>query len=123
MSFRLPFGRSAREAVRREGEERFRSALARVARRHDLVAIRLGNRATSELPKVGWLELLDPESGRRITVNTGSRRVRERYRKSLGAADQKFTELLNEVGASLVEVDTAQDPLLPIASFFRRRRG
>jgi uncharacterized protein (DUF58 family) len=103
--------------------ERYRSAVGRIARRHDLVAVRLGGMASSELPNVGWVELLDPESGRRVTVDTGSRRVRDRYRRSLAAVRLELADLLGEVGAGLIEVDTALDPLLPIAGFFRRRRA
>jgi uncharacterized protein (DUF58 family) len=104
------------------GDDRYRTAIARVARRHDLIVVRLGNTASSELPNVGWVEFLDPESGRRITLDTGSRRVRDRYRRSLAAAHAELAGLLTEVGAGLVEVDTATDPLAPIAGFFRRRR-
>jgi uncharacterized protein (DUF58 family) len=105
------------------GDEKYRNAIARVARRHDLIAVRLGNMASSELPDAGWVDFLDPESGRRVTVDTGSRRVRERYRRSLAAAHEELVGLLTEVGAGLIEVDTATDPLAPIAGFFRRRRG
>ncbi len=101
----------------------YRAALGRVARRHDLVGIRLGSVATLELPAVGWVELLDPESGRRVTVDTGNRRLRERYRRSVARAGAELASLLGEVGAEIVEVDTTADPLLPIAEFFRRRRA
>jgi uncharacterized protein (DUF58 family) len=101
----------------------YRAALGRVARKHDLVGVRLGNQATDDLPAVGWVELLDPESGRRITIDTGNPRVRDRYRRSIARAASELSSLLGEIGAEIVEVDTSGDPLQPLAEFFRRRRA
>jgi uncharacterized protein (DUF58 family) len=101
---------------------RYREALGRIARAHDLVAVRLASSATAELPNVGWVEIVDPESGRRVTVDTGSRGVRKRYRNAMLRAGAEIASLLGDVGAEFVDVDTAADPLIPLAQFFRRRR-
>ena len=101
----------------------FRQTLMKLARANDLVAIRLIAAATLELPDVGWVELTDPETGRRVTLNTGRRKVREHYRHSVLRAQADTAALLGEVGAELVDVNTAGDPLAPLAAFFRMRRG
>ena len=101
----------------------FRETLMKLARANDLVAIRLVAAATLELPDVGWVELTDPETGRRVTLNTGRRKVREHYRHSVLRAQADTAALLGEVGAELVDVNTAGDPLAPLAAFFRMRRG
>ena len=100
----------------------FTAALGRLARTHDLVAVRLISDASDELPDIGWVEMTDPESGRRIVIDTGSRRVRDRYRHSVHVEHAAMAALLTEVGAELVEVNTALDPLAPLADFFRRRQ-
>ncbi|MQA90349.1 MAG: DUF58 domain-containing protein [Gemmatimonas sp.] len=102
---------------------RLRGALGRAARAHELIAVRLASPATAELPSVGWVELTDPESGRRVVIDSGSRRVREHYRRSVQLAKGEMVSLLSEVGAELIDVDTAADPLAPISEFFRRRRA
>ena len=101
----------------------FRETLMKLARANDLVAIRLITAATLELPGVGWVELTDPETGRRVTLNTGRRKVREHYRHSVLRAQADTAALLGEVGAELVDVNTAGDPFAPLAAFFRMRRG
>ena len=101
----------------------FRQTLMKLARANDLVAIRLIAAATLELPDVGLVELTDPETGRRVTLNTGRRKVREHYRHSVLRAQADTAALLGEVGAELVDVNTAGDPLAPLAAFFRMRRG
>ena len=101
----------------------FRETLIKLAGAHDLVAIRLVAAATLELPDVGWVELTDPETGRRVTLNTGRRKVREHYRHSVLRAQADTAALLGQVGAELVDVNTAEDPVAALASFFRMRRG
>ena len=100
----------------------FREALLRLAGRHDLVAIRLVSNETLELPDLGWVEMTDPETGRRVTVDTGRKRVREHYKHSALRAQADTAMLLGEVGAELVDVQVGSDPLAVLASFFRMRR-
>ncbi len=100
----------------------FREALLRIAGRHDLVALRLVSDATLELPDLGWVEMTDPETGRRVTLDTGRKRVRERYKHAALRAQADTAMLLGEVGAELVDVSVSADPLAVLASFFRMRR-
>ncbi|MBM4185601.1 MAG: DUF58 domain-containing protein [Gemmatimonadetes bacterium] len=99
----------------------FRDALLKLARQNDLVAIRLVSGATLELPDVGWVEMTDPETGRRVVLNAGHKKVREHYRHSVLRAQADTAAVLGEVGAELIDVNTSSDPLAPVAAFFRRR--
>jgi len=101
----------------------FRSTLLRMAEEHDLVAVRLVSSATLELPNVGWVQMTDPETGRRVTIDTSRRKVRDHYRHSVLRAQADTKALLGEVGAELVDVNTASDPLAALAAFFRMRRS
>jgi uncharacterized protein (DUF58 family) len=47
--------------------------------RHAMVAIEIADPREAELPAVGHLALVDPETGARVHVNTSRRRVRERF--------------------------------------------
>jgi uncharacterized protein (DUF58 family) len=47
--------------------------------RHSVLAIEVSDPRESELPAVGHLMLVDPETGARVEVNTGRRRIRERF--------------------------------------------
>jgi uncharacterized protein (DUF58 family) len=101
----------------------FRDALMRLARGNDLVAIRLITGAQLELPSVGWIETTDPETGRRVMIDASRKKVREHYRHSVLRAQADTAALLGEVGAELVDVNTASDPLAALSAFFRSRRG
>jgi len=47
--------------------------------RHSVLAIEVVDPRELELPAVGHLMLVDPETGARVEVNTGRRRIRERF--------------------------------------------
>jgi uncharacterized protein (DUF58 family) len=47
--------------------------------RHSVLAVEVGDPREGELPAVGHLALIDPETGTRIEVDTSRRRVRERF--------------------------------------------
>jgi uncharacterized protein (DUF58 family) len=47
--------------------------------RHSVLALEIMDPRESELPNVGHLSLVDPETGAHVQVNTSRRRVRERF--------------------------------------------
>ena len=58
----------------------FDRSLRLTARKHDLSVIRVSDPAERELPDVGLMHLRDPETGRTVLVNTGSRALRRKWR-------------------------------------------
>jgi uncharacterized protein (DUF58 family) len=61
--------------------------------RHSVLAVEIADPREAELPKVGHLALVDPETGALVEVNTGRRKVRERFaelerRRAAGVASE-----------------------------------
>jgi uncharacterized protein (DUF58 family) len=54
-------------------------ALGSLRVRHSVLALEIIDPRETELPAVGHLMLVDPETGARVEVNTGRRRIRERF--------------------------------------------
>jgi uncharacterized protein (DUF58 family) len=46
---------------------------------HSVLAVEIGDRRERELPALGRLALVDPETGRRLEIDTSRRKVRERF--------------------------------------------
>jgi uncharacterized protein (DUF58 family) len=95
--------------------------LARLARRHDVIAVRVVDPLEEELPARGWVELSEIESGARLDLDARSPRVRAEWS---GAAKNRRAALvaaLRKANVDLVEVSTALDVSEPIARCFKRR--
>jgi uncharacterized protein (DUF58 family) len=99
----------------------YEPALARLARRHDLVAIQIVDPRERELPDVGLVTLWDPESGDWRVVDTGDSDVRRRFSERATAFDRGLERMLRERGADLLRLDTGRPYAEPLLAFFRRR--
>ena len=99
----------------------FARAAGRVSHDHDLVPIRLTDPGGVQLPNVGLLVLVDPETGQRHVVNTSSSHVRAAYASGKAAQHAKLTAVFRELRVDVMEVDTTQDPVPALIGFFRKR--
>jgi hypothetical protein len=61
------------------GPRDWRPRLLQLASRNDVIAIEIRDPREQELPDVGDLWLVDPESGKQLRVDTRSRKLRERF--------------------------------------------
>lgn len=98
-------------------------ALARLARRHDVIAARVVDPLEEELPKAGLLELAELESGRRVELDARSEAVRTAWRKAAQGRREALRSVLGRARVDLLELDTAGDLALPVLSLFRRRQS
>ena len=74
------------------------------------------------LPNVGLLALVDPETGERIIVDTGSAAKRRGYAEGTAAQRDRMTALFRELRMDTVEVSTTEDYVPALIHFFRRGR-
>lgn len=92
--------------------------------RHDVVVAQPRDPREDELPDVGLLMLVDPETGARREVQTASRTVRERF--AAAAAEQRAdaARKVRRAGAAHLELSTDRPWLLDVVRFVvaRRRR-
>ena len=101
--------------------ESFRRVLKLAANRHDLVAIRMLDRAEEALPDAGLLLLTDPETGEEVAVDTGRQDVRDRYGSRSDAEQAALRSLFRRLAVDEVEVRTDTSYVGPLLSFFRAR--
>ena len=109
--------------VGQAGLEQARPELLALAHRHDVVAIRLGDRLDRELPPLGLLTLEDAETGEVVEVDTGSAANRARLQTLSSQADERIRSFARSAHVDLLEVDTLRSYLGPLVGFFRARGG
>jgi uncharacterized protein (DUF58 family) len=97
--------------------------LARLARRHDLVAAWVGDAREAELAAAGGVRVADPEwPGAGFLLRT-SARARRRYAEAAAARRDAIASALRRAGADLVSLDTRRHPLHALARFLHERAG
>lgn len=96
--------------------------LRRLAARHDVVVVEVVDPRELELPAVGVLRLVDPETGRHLEVQTGDRRLRERYAAAAAERRAVHAEAVRTAGAGHLLLRTDRDWLPELARFLAARR-
>jgi len=97
-------------------------ALRRLAARHDVVVLEVVDPRELELPDVGYLVLVDPETGRRRDVATGDPRLRARYAAAAAAQRTAVAAAIRACGAAHVCLRTDRDWVPELARAIRSRR-
>ncbi|PSK98474.1 uncharacterized protein DUF58 [Murinocardiopsis flavida] len=96
--------------------------LRRLAARHEVIAAEVIDPRELELPDVGLVTLVDPVSGRRRDVPTGSRLLRDRYAAAARAHRERNAAAFRAAGAAHLKLHTDRDWVREIAVFTAARR-
>jgi uncharacterized protein (DUF58 family) len=104
------------------GPHEWREALLALAGRHDVLAIEIRDPREQELPDVGELWLVDPETGRRLRVNTKSQRLRNRFAEAAEGERTALAGMLAGIGVRHVVLSTSGDWLRTLVPFLKRGR-
>ncbi len=94
-----------------------------LARRHEVIAVRVRDPRESDLPDIGIVTFEDPETSEQLTVDTSSARLRERFRAAAAAQSASLDRALTACGAELLVVGTDESLLGAMAGFLGARRG
>ena len=92
-------------------------------RRHDVIPVSIFDRRERELPKIGMIELTDEETGKRVIVDTASRKVRDSFRRQGELRALQFELALRRMKIDPLMIETGVDYVEPIIAFFRKREA
>jgi uncharacterized protein (DUF58 family) len=100
----------------------WRKPLLEVMSRHDVLAVEIRDQREQELPDVGDLWLVDPETGREVRVDTRSRTLRERFAEAAAEERTGVARVLSALGVPHGVLSTSGDWLRAFAAFLGARR-
>lgn len=92
-----------------------------LAQRHDVVAVTVDDPSEQELPDIGQVRFVDPETGTTIDVDTSDARVRARFAEAVAEELSSRRRLLRRLAIDEVPVRTDGGVVDPLIKFFRAR--
>ncbi len=106
-------------------EPGWEQALARLAQRHEVVAVRVLDPMEQTLPDLGLLTLRDAESGEQLLVDTHDAGFRERFARLAAQGETQLREGLARAGVDTLELVTDDDLVDALVRFveLRKRRS
>lgn len=99
----------------------FESVLKVAKRRHDIIPIVVSDPLEQELPNVGLVRLRDSESGAVVSVDTSSRRNREKYKEIYRQKEESRTSMFRRLQMEPIQFTTGTDIVDPLRRYFHSR--
>ncbi len=98
--------------------------LGELARRHDVVAVRLLDPLELDLPDLGLIPIRDAETGEQLMVDTHDAGFRQRFARIAAQREAQLRESLGRAGVDTLELSTDDDLAEAVLRFIdlRKRR-
>lgn len=97
-------------------------ALRSLSARHDVVVVDVRDPREDDLPPAGLLMLVDPETGRRLEIQTDNRRIRRRFAEAAAAKRAATAQSVRAAGGAHLVLSTDRDWVLDVVRFATTRR-
>ncbi|MFE7225983.1 DUF58 domain-containing protein [Nocardioides sp. NPDC057577] len=96
-------------------------ALRRLTARHDVIVVEIVDPREVDLPAVGHVTILDPESNRQHEADTSDPRLRAAYAEAMRSLREHNAEAVRVAGADHLRVSTDDDWARLLIRMLRRR--
>nr|MBK9651591.1 DUF58 domain-containing protein [Bacteroidota bacterium] len=91
------------------------------ARKHDMIALKIFDEREQHIPNIGIIQIVDPETGKTLTVDTSSVDLRNSYSQHFTNANKEFSNLTAKCGIDFVNLRTNQNYIQPLMNLFKQR--
>ncbi len=99
----------------------FIDALKIANKKHDVVALQIYDKRERELPDVGFIKLIDAETGALNWVDTSDKKVRTHFATAALKQEAYLKETFNKCGVDTTKINTAESYVTPLMNLFKRR--
>lgn len=93
-----------------------------MARRHDLIACPISDPREHELPDVGLLEVLNPETGELMLLDTKSKSFLDYFRKRAYEDEEEYQNLFKRLRIDSLYLSTTRPFIDDVRRLFKQRR-
>ncbi|MFI6540140.1 DUF58 domain-containing protein [Nonomuraea sp. NPDC050547] len=104
------------------GDGDWERSLQRLARRHEVVALRITDTADDVLPEAGLIVVEDAETGEQLVVDSADPLLQVRFRAAVDARDARLAAGMRRAGVPVHRVDTDRDLVEALVEVVARTR-
>jgi uncharacterized protein (DUF58 family) len=99
----------------------YEKPLRLAARKHDLVPVALVDPAEEKFPSLGIVDLEDPETGLRYTIDTSDPRIRGKFAAAMAQRREERVKLFKKLSLDTVQLAAGEEYGQALVRFFRAR--
>ena len=102
--------------------EGYESALRQLAKKHDVVAVKIEDPHESQFINLGRFTLIDPETGKEIEIDPSQYTFQKDLKESLNQFEQKTKQIFALSGVEVLPMSTHEDYAESLVRFLKRRK-
>ena len=102
-------------------DDEYWKSLRMVNRKHDLIGIKVKDPAEKKFPNIGLMNIYNEETNEEYWINSNSSKERERLALELQKESDLFISKCKKNKFDIVELNTGEDYISPLISYFRKR--
>ena len=89
--------------------------------KHDVIAIKVSDPLENNIPPMGIVHFLDPETGKNFVVNTNNPKFRKNYIAESNNWEIKTLNIMKECKVDILNLNTEQSYVKELQKFFNMR--
>lgn len=101
--------------------EPFETPLRIAKKRHDVIGIHVYDKLEEKIPAVGLLPIRDPESGKKVWIDTNDKAFSQKYQAIFKDRIEQTRQIFTKIGASWIDVQTEESYIKTLLEFFKKR--
>lgn len=102
-------------------DKQYDKSLKLAAKKFDLTGIRIYDNMETQIPKLGFVPMIDAESNELKWVDTSSKKLRKEYSKNYKESVKYFEDLFNKNGAGVINCMVDESYVKKLLGYFKHR--
>ena len=102
-------------------DKQYDKSLKLAAKKFDLTGIRIFDNMETQIPKLGFVPMIDAENNELIWVDTYSKKLRNEYSKNYKDSVKYFEDLFNKNGAGVINCMVDESYVKKLLGYFKHR--
>jgi uncharacterized protein (DUF58 family) len=102
-------------------DENYENELRHVAKKHDVIGVKVYDNLDMELPAIGLLQVQDVETGESKWIDTNDKQTQNVYRDRAVFYDKNYDQSFMKAGADKLKIKTEQSYVHVLMNFFKKR--
>ena len=102
-------------------DENYADELQHIAKKHDVIGIKVYDQLDMELPQIGLLQVCDVETGDTKWIDTSNTDTQKTYKERAAFYDKNFDKSFMKAGADKLKIKTEQPYVHILMNFFKKR--
>lgn len=102
-------------------DENYADELRHIAKKHDVVGVKVFDNLDMELPNIGLLQIRDVEAGETKWIDTSDAQTQKNYKQRAVFYDKNYEQSFIKAGADKLKIKTEQSYVHVLMNFFKKR--